>query len=83
MIFTISSKKYGQFLISFELINTRPEKVKEVMGNMIVVNAEPDYINKGIIYVAISELFYEVQEGAKIPNYNLKFENGQLRAIKL
>lgn len=83
MIFTLTSKRYGRFKIEFELINNKPEKIREVLGNMIVVQAEPDYVLKSIIYVALCNLFEELPEGTKIPDYNLSFEGGKLKATKL
>ena len=83
MIFTLKSTRYGRFKIEFDLINTKPEKIREVLGNMIVVQAEPDYVLKSIIYVAIGDLFDELPEGVKIPDYNLSFEAGKLKATRL
>ena len=83
MIFTLTSKNYGKFKIDFDIINTRPDKVKEVLGHMIVVQAEPDYVTKGIVYVALCDLFDAVQDGAKTPDYNLSFDQGKLKATKL
>lgn len=83
MIFTLNTKRYGRFQIMFDIINTRPEKVQEVLGNMIVVQAEPNYIEKSIIYVAVGDIFEEVPEGRAIPDYNLSFEGGKLKATRL
>ncbi len=83
MIFTLDSKRYGRFQIKFDLINRLPDKVQEVLGHMIVVNAEPNYVEKSIIYVAIGNLFEELVDGSKIPDYNLSFENGKLKATRL
>jgi len=83
MIFTLTSKNYGKFQITFDIINTRPDKVQEVMGNMIIVNAEPNYVEKAIVYVAISKIFDELEEGRGIPDYNLSFEAGKLKATRV
>lgn len=83
MIFTLTTKRYGRFQITFDIINSRPEKVQEVLGNMIVVQAEPNYVEKSIVYVAIGNLFEEVPENTVIPDYNLSFEGGKLKATRL
>lgn len=80
MIKNIQSKAYGRFKIDFNLINTRPEKVREVLGQMIVVQAEPMYEMGGVVYVAICDLFKPVEADVRIPDYNLSFENGKLVA---
>lgn len=83
MIFTLTSRRYGRFQITFDIINSRPDKVQEVMGNMIVVNAEPNYVEKSIVYVALSNIFEEVNEGQAIPDYNLSFDGGKLKATRV
>lgn len=83
MIFTLTSKRYGRFKISFDQINNVPDKVMTVLGNMIVVQSEVNYVLGAIVYVALSDIFEVVEDGQKIPDYNLSFENNKLKATKL
>jgi len=83
MIIALKTRRYGRFQIQFDMINDKADKVQEVLSNMIVVQAEPNYAMGGVVYVAIGNLFEEIPEGQKIPDYNLSFELGKLKATKL
>ena len=62
--------RMGTFKISMALIEENPKAIMQIMGRVIVVRAECMYINI-VKYVAISPEFDEIEEGDKVPEYDV------------
>lgn len=63
--------KRGKFSVSMEIIRENPDFVMKLMGMCVIVRAERMFVNDSIEYIALSELFDEVEEGHQIPEYNM------------
>ena len=77
-------RNLGKFYITQDAINGHYDRVKEVMGNMVVVEAHYSPTENRYLYVAISNLFDAIEEGRPVPSYNLKFDvNNKLTAMRV
>ena len=61
--------RFGRFFISDKAIELWPDSVQAVMGECIVISAHREEIEAWIHYLAVSEQFDVVQEGAPYPLY--------------
>ena len=62
----------GKFTVPLEVINDYPNKVKEFMSEMIVLEAKMDFIAKGVTYTAInSNVFLELGPNLEAPRYEV------------
>jgi len=63
--------KRGKFSISMETIREDPDFVMRLMGMCVIVRAERMFVNDSMEYIALSELFDEVEEEYQTPEYNM------------
>jgi len=63
----------GKFTIPLEIINNYPEKVKEFMSDMIVIEAKMDFMARGVTYIAINpNVFLEAAQNLEAPWYEIE-----------
>lgn len=72
---TLNNRRIGRILINTTLLLKEPEVVKNILNGMIVVRAEQLFEHDAIEYIAIGDMFEEIAEGEKAPNYqvNVKY----------
>lgn len=75
--------RFGTFEIPKRFIEEYPNVVRQVMNDIIIVDARYRMDCDVIIYMGISDMFDEVQEGEYAPHYHLEFNiNYGVRAVK-
>lgn len=84
----MTNKNLGRFRIDSRFIHEQPERVAEVFKIMkcVPVRAEMIYYSNEIEYMAISELFPELEYGKMIPDYTLKIiqnESGSVESVNI
>ena len=73
-------KRAGVFYVDDEMIATDPERVRAIMGWVIVLEAEHQPQYQRYRYVALSEGFEEIEDDAAPPSYHVNFyEGGQIQ----
>ena len=79
----MNNRKLGRFNISHDAIKqTSQRTLSNVMKHFMPIRAESMFDKGCIEYLAISELFDEVELGAEVPIYDLIIKNGQLDSVK-
>lgn len=66
---TIKSNKIGKFKFMVDIINERPQDVRAIMAECIVIGVEFFDYNGMVVYTAISERFDWLLGGDVIPFY--------------
>ncbi len=74
----MGKRRIGQFSLDYSFIENEPEKVRELMGQCIIVRAEYMLNSDRIEYTALCDKFEEVEKGHGAPNYYLTIETGKL-----
>lgn len=64
-------KRIGHFLLSKCLIENDYKAVQKVMAECVVIRCEMLYHKDSFDYIALSELFDEVDEGCEVPFYEI------------
>jgi hypothetical protein len=72
---TTHMRQGGTFAISEEVIKENPELVLKVMGQVIVIKCEYDYLSGTFKYTAISPYFEEIAPGMEPPGYGINFDD--------
>lgn len=77
------SRKFGRFFIARFLLDYNPNIVRQIMNNMIILEARYSYDRDGIEYLAISDLFAPVNSGDRVAEYDIEFNvNSGVKAIQ-
>lgn len=61
----------GKFNICLDMIEDNPDKVRDLLHQVIVIRAEIDYADNAVEYVAIGDQFEEVPFGQTVPWYDI------------
>ena len=83
MIKQLTTTRYGRFKITFDQINNQREKIQKAFNSLIIVQAEANFPLNAIVYIAVGDIFEEIHEGERIPDYNLSVVDGKLQAKKV
>lgn len=65
-------RRLGKFSIDVEVMNDRPDVVKALMGQCIVLRAEHLLASNVVEYVAQCDEFDEAEPGLVVPTYNIE-----------
>lgn len=71
--------RIGRFGISLTLAEREQELARAIMGKCIIVRCEMMYETNRLEYVAISDEFDEVPQGAMAPEYEVHISEGGAR----
>lgn len=69
------NRRIGTFCIDGHLVTMRPEVVRGMLGDMLVLRAEQDWASDRLRYMACCEAFDEVEEGQMVPEYTPVFDS--------
>lgn len=75
--------RLGEFSISVDLIESRPDAVLAVMSEVIITRAECQYITRDhqhIVYRGMCSQFEKLEPGVKIPTYQAVIDAAALDA---
>ena len=75
----ILENNLGKFSIDMEVINMKPDIVRQIMSLMIIVRAEKIHYNDTIEYQAICPLFRPLKLGDCLPDYTIIIGDGQVK----
>lgn len=81
--FSKHSTRFGTFEIPKRFIENYPNVVRQVMNNIIIVDARYRMDCDIIVYMGLSDMFDEVPEGEYAPHYHFEFNvNNGVKAVK-
>ena len=64
-------RRIGRFKLDCRLIDKEPEVCKSILSGLIIVEAEAHYHNDTIEYVALGDVFEEVDQHSVVPDYTV------------
>ena len=80
----LKHKELGRFFVKKEHVNSKFNKVREVLSKMVIIEARYSAERDVFDYVAICpELFAPIADNEPVPSYSLSFEGKQLVAKKV
>ena len=75
--------RFGTFEIPKRMIENFPNIVRQIMNNIIIVDARYRMDCDSIIYMGLSDMFEECPEGEMASHYQLEFNiNNGVKAYK-
>lgn len=63
--------RIGRILMDIGMIHNDPDMVKKITKDMIIVRAEQLFEHNAIEYVALGDMFDDIEDG-KAPNYQIE-----------
>lgn len=79
----INRKRRGKFCISGAFMDDSmrtgdADALLQLMGMVVITRAEYLYLKDVFEYIAVSEYFDEIDDGAEIPEYNVIVHSGSI-----
>lgn len=71
--------KIGKILVHTDLILNHPGMVHKITEGMVIVRAEQLFEHNAVEYVAIGEMFDEINEGETAPTYHMMEDDGVMK----